>query len=367
MENFDIWQHKYHSAGSAEALMASLLETLPPVDVDRIMNWRKNDSIRGVFTGSSQWEQIKSFHQGLPSSYDGFVGEVQPGDGCPPNPSMAWFRFQANFPSFLEDRLFGIDSKGKLTICWQVVRELSIQILDVGYDINQAVADIMFMNSAMSTNLCVIEAESTLLSKYATKPIYDYIQSGTEPIMTDLELKMTTLFPGLRSAVILGKNPRAAQLRMMEKHSELQSLQGSMYVQDKQLTHMTPLATGWADSEDVGSFVDVLSEVFCSLLGVPYHQFTEAEVKTMYNFSKNSVLTSISREKARDLIETAIQELEVTDKAAALQLKTSTQSAFAEQAISNMSRQEAIGFKLSLQHAIDNNLEHTIAERRCHY
>ena len=364
MENIDIWQSRYTSANSDDELESFLLEDgLPPEDVDKIMNYQKNDCIQEVFTGTTEWQQILNYRQELPESYDEHLGEVQPNDGLSPHPNMARICFGANFPPLLDGRLYGMDSEGELTICWQAMRLLSKKILCVAYDINPDVADILFGNSIMSTNLVVISGKSDLLTNSATSPIYHRIQRETEHIMTQLALKMPSLFANLESIITFGKKPFDTRQRMMEKHSELRS--SGMYHQEEKLIHMTPIACGWATIVDALSLANELSHAFSICLNVPYREISETECRLMYDDTQSSTLRSISQGKVRSLLAKHIAEMEVLDPEVALHLQLVTQSAFAEQAISNMSRQEAIGFKRSVKHAIDNNLEHTIAERRC--
>jgi len=331
--------------------------------VDKVIHYEKNDCIQEVFTGTPEWQRILNYRQELPERYDEHLGEVQPNDGLSPHPNMVRICFGANFPPLLDGRLYGLDSEGELTICWQAMRLLSEKILGVAYDINPAVANILFGNSIMSTNLVVISGKSDLLTNSATSPIYHRIQRETEPIMAQLALKMPSLFANLESIITFGKKPFDTRQRMMEEHSELRS--SGMYHQEDRLIHMTPIACGWATIVDVLSLANELSYAFSICLDVPYREISETECKLMYDDTKSSALRSISQRKVRSLLAKTITEMEVFEPEVALHLQLVTQSAFAEQYISNLSRNQAIAFKLSLKHAINNNMTHTIAERQC--
>lgn len=354
-------QEKYRTASSVEALEASLLKDFSRKDVDRIIHWEENDCIQGLFTSTSEWKRMETFRRGLPSSYDPYVGELQPFDGYSPNPSMARFRFHANFAPLLIGRLLALSGEGDVTICWQMICNLAQGVLHKGYDFHSGVADIYFMNSAIFTNLCPISAVFDLLSNSSTTSIYNHIQRGTVDDMSQLEVRMPTLLTGLISTVIFGNNPYATLQKWKKEHPELQN--EGMYSQLEKFAHMTLLACGWATIDEVMSIVNELSLIFSTLLGLPYYEFNEEETKDIYN--RDFTLAKIAKDKVDALLNATIKELEVTDEVAALQLKTSTQSAFAEQTISNMSRNQAIAFRVSLQHAIDNGMSHTIAERRC--
>ena len=356
-----MWQDKYRSASSVEALEASLLEDFSKKDVDRIIHWEENDCIQRLFTSTSEWKRMETFRRGLPSSYDPHVGELQPFDGYSPNPTMTRFRFHANFAPLLTGRLLALNGEGDVTICWEMIRNLSQGVLHKGYDFHSGVADIFFMNSAVVTNLCPIAAVFDLLSNSSTTSMYNYIQRGTVDDMSRLEVQMPTLLTGLISTVIFGNNPYATFQEMKTKHPELQN--EGMYPQLEKFAHMTMLACGWATIDEVMSIVNELSLIFSTLLGLPYYEFNEEETKDIYN--RDFTLAKISKEKVRTLIETTIRELEVLEPEVALRLQCIAQSAFAEQAISNMSRNQAICFKRALQHAIDHNMTHTIAERQC--
>jgi len=357
-----LWrQEKYRTASSVEALEASLLRDFSRKDVDRIIHWNENDCIQGLFTSTSEWKRMETFRRGLPSSYDPYVGELQPFDGYSPNPSMARFRFHANFAPLLIGRLLALSGEGDVTICWQMIRNLSQGVLHKGYGFNSGVADIYFMNSAMFTNLCPVAAVFDLLSNSSTTSMYNHIQRGTVDEMSRLEVQMPTLLTGLTSTLIFGNNPYATFQKWKKKHPELQN--EGMYPQLEKFAHMTLLACGWATIDEVMSIVNELSLIFSTLLGLPYYEFNEEETRDIYN--RDFTLAKIAKDKVNALLKATIEELERTDELAALQLKTSTQSAFAEQYISNLSRNQAICLKVSLQHAIDNNMTQTIAERQC--
>jgi len=370
LENFNIWQSRYKNASSNEELESFLLEDgLPQEDVDKIMHCQKNDCIQEVFTNTSEWQQLEQIYHDLPEDYNAYLGGLQPFDGLAPHHTWAKLRLAGNFAPLLEGRLYEIDENGKLTICWQTILDLSSRILHKGYDIQPEVGETLCLNTMMSTNLLVFGAVSDLLSNPDTKYIYEYLLSETEGIMTELETKMPTLLPGVKSVVTFGKNPYEAQGRMMEKHPELKS--SGIYHQSDRISHMTVLIMGWGSIDEVMFAINELSHAFSTILGVPYYEFDEEECKEIYRrYVRNQEklkqkLTQISREKVRSLIETTIEELKDIDPVAALQLQCIAQSPFAEHTICNMSRNQAIAHKLSLQHAIDNGMAHTIAERKC--
>ena len=364
MENFNIWQSRYRNATSNEELESFLLEDgLPQEDVDKIMHCQKNDCIQEVFTNTSEWQQLEQIYHGLPEDYNAYLGGLQPFDGLPPHHTWAKLRLAGNFAPLLDGRLYEVDEKGKLTICWQTILDLSSRILHKGYDIQPEVGETLCLNTMMSTNLLGFGAVFDLLSNHRTKHIYDYLLSKSEGIMTQLETKMPTLLPGLKSMVTFGKNPYEAQQRMMEKHPELKS--SGIYHQSDRIIHMTVLIMGWGSIDEVMVAINELSHAFSTILGVPYYEFDEDEARDVYDFYKKTKATRYSRQKVRTLIETTIKELEDIDPVAALHLQCIAQSPFAEQAIGNMSRNQAIAFRVSLQHAIDNGMAHTISERRC--